>query len=159
MLLAGLLGMTCSCNLLNGDDAQASGSIFGTWKLDKLTIEASASVVGSGSQNTSVIDFTGNSCYLNLSDKFLATAQFGWDLEMSSYSYDAEKNTIRFNKSLDVSDDGKAMVLVGTYDITELTPDKLTLRQPDVSIDIPGLFSSHQTAIYAFHRTTETIKK
>ena len=89
----------------------------------------------------------------------MATAQFGWDLEMSSYSYDAEKNTIRFNKSLDVSDDGKAMVLVGTYDITELTPDKLTLRQPDVSIDIPGLFSSHQTAIYAFHRTTETIKK
>ena len=128
----------------DGDDHQ-TGSIYGTWVLDNLTIEASSSVIGSGSQNNSVIDFTNTTpCYLIIGD--VATARMGWDVEMSGYTYDAGQKTIRFNKSLSVSDDGKAMVLVGLYDIIELTADKLVLRQPDFNIDIPE---------YSYHRQTE----
>ena len=82
----------------------------------------------------------------------MASGRMGLDVELSGYSYDSNKNAIRFNRSISVSNDGKAMVLVGAYEITELTPTTLVLRQPDFNIDVPGLFSSHQTAIYAFHR-------
>lgn len=152
VLLAGLLAALCSCDPLNNNDQEKEGTLYGSWKLDTLTIEASASVIGSGAQNTSNIDFIGNSGYLYLSDANMATVKLGWDVEMSSFTFDAAKKTIHFNKSMDVSDDGKAIVLVGTYEIIRLTPDHLALRQPDFNIDIPGLFSSHQTAIYKFHR-------
>lgn len=152
VLLAGLLAALCSCDPLNNNGQEKEGTLYGSWKLDTLTIEASASVIGSGAQNTSNIDFTRNSGYLYLSDSNMATVKLGWDVEMSAFTYDATKNTIHFNKSMDVSDDGKAIVLVGSYEITRLTPDHLVLRQPDFNIDIPGLFSSHQTAIYKFHR-------
>ena len=79
----------------------------------------------------------------------------GWDVEMTTFVYDATQMKLKFNDGLSVSDDGKAMVLVGTYDIRVLTPTRLVLRQPDFNIDIPGLFSSHQTAIYTFHRTKD----
>lgn len=157
MLLSGILALVCSCNNLNNNgDAELTGSIYGTWVLDNLTIEASTSVISDGSLNTSVIDFTKTTpCYLVLGDDMMASARMGWDLELSAYSFSEESKTVRFNKSLSVSDDGKAMVLVGTYQVTELTPAKLVLRQPDFNIDIPGLFSSHQTAIYSFHRETK----
>lgn len=156
MLLAGLSALVCSCDILNNqNEEEQAGTIYGTWVLDKLTIEASASVIGSGSQNTSVIDFTSTPAYLDIDETMLATARMGWDVEICTISYNADKMTIRFNDDLSVGDDGKAMVLVGVYEITELTPNTLTLRQPDFNIDIPGIFSSHQTAIYAFHRKTK----
>lgn len=151
LLLAGMMAMVCSCDEFNGGDDPA-GSIYGYWKLDKLTIEASTSVIGNGNLNTSAIDFTNTPCYLFLGEDLMASGRMGLDLELSGYSYDAKQQAIRFNRSISVSNDGKAMVLVGTYEITELTLNTLVLRQPDFNIDIPGLFSSHQTAIYAFHR-------
>jgi len=153
LLLVGFSAAVCSCEgLINGNTEEQAGTIYGTWVLDQLTIEASASVIGNGSQNTSVIDFTNAPCYLVLGDNMVATAQMGLDIELSGYSYDSEARKVRFNDDLSVSNDGKAMVLIGVYEITELTADKLVLRQPDFNIDVPGIFSSHQTAIYAFHR-------
>ena len=156
MALTGIFALVCSCDILNNNgDEDETGSIYGTWVLDNLTIEASSSVAGSGSQNNSVIDFTNTTpCYLII-DELVATAQMGWDVELSGYTFNAEQKTITFNRSLSVPDDGKAMVLVGLYDITELTANKLVLRQPDFNIDIPGIFSSHQTAIYSYHRKPE----
>ena len=151
MLLLGLSAVVCSYENFNHDDDE-TGSIYGTWVLDKLTIEASASVIGSGGQNTSVIDFTHTPAYLDMDETMLATARMGWDVEICTFSFNADKMTVRFNDDLSVSNDGKAMVLVGLYEITELTANTMTLRQPDFNIDIPGIFSSHQTAIYAFHR-------
>ena len=91
VLLAGLLAALCSCDPLNNNDQEKEGTLYGSWKLDTLTIEASASVIGSGAQNTSNIDFTGNSGYLYLSDANMATVKLGWDVEMSSFTFD-EKN-------------------------------------------------------------------
>lgn len=151
LILASMAALVCACGELDGDEDEP-GSIYGYWKLDKLTIEASASVIGNGSLNTSVIDFTNNPCYLHLAEDMMASGRMGLDVELSGYSYDSNKNAIHFNRSISVSNDGKAMVLVGSYEITELTLNTLVLRQPDFNIDVPGLFSSHQTAIYAFHR-------
>lgn len=156
MLILSLSALVCACDPTqqNGEET-TTGSLYGTWQLDTLTIEASASVIGNGSLNTSVIDFTKTTpCYLNVTEA-LATARMGWDVEMTTFVYDATQMKLKFNDCLSVSDDGKAMVLVGTYDIRVLTPTRLVLRQPDFNIDIPGLFSSHQTAIYTFHRTKD----
>ena len=156
MLFLSLSAVVCACDPTRQDGEETTtGSLYGTWQLDTLTIEASASVIGSGSLNTSVIDFTKTTpCYLSITE-VMATARMGWDVEMATFVYDATKMKIKFNDDLSVSDDGKAMVLVGSYDITELTPARLVLRQPDFNIDIPGLFSSHQTAVYSYHRVVE----
>jgi len=157
LLLAGISVLAVSCDEThrNNNENEATGSICGTWVLDTLTIEASASVIGNGSTNTSIIDFKNTPCYLNLSENAMATARMGLDIEMSAYSYDQKAATLFFKNSMSVSNDGKAMVLVGTYEVTCLTSGRLVLRQPDFNIDIPGLFSSHQTAVYAYHRKVE----
>jgi len=149
--LAGIAAMICSCEETDGD-ATGAAPLYGVWVLDNLTIEASTSVTGS---QTTVIDYARTPAYLTLDENLVATARMGLDLEVAKYSFDVSTNTVSFSESLSVSNDGKAMILTGAYEVTTATATQLVLRQPDFSIDIPGLVSANQTAIYTFHKETE----
>ena len=52
MLILSLSALVCACDPTqqNGEET-TTGSLYGTWQLDTLTIEASASVIGNGSLN------------------------------------------------------------------------------------------------------------
>ena len=130
----------------NGGDA----SIYGKWMLDTQTIILEASVSGSGSDNKTVVDFGGTGCYLELGDEG-AAAYMGFKIDVSTFSYNAESKRIDFPRGLSVSDNGKAFVLAGSYDVTELTDDRLVLKQEDFGVSI-GSVKATQTAIYEFHR-------
>ena len=149
LLLAGLVAAVCSCdNYLHTGDQ--TGLLYGTWALDKLTVGTGTSLIGDGSMTYTEVNFT--DCYLTLNKGLIATANMGFDVDATAFSYDAEKKTIRFDESISVGNDGKAMVLVGTYNVTELTDNRLVLDQPDLNIEIPGIATAHQSASYAFHR-------
>ena len=76
-----MTALVCACGELDGDEDEP-GSIYGYWKLDKLTIEASASVIGNGSLNTSVIDFTSTPCYLHLAEDMMASGRMRRDFRV-----------------------------------------------------------------------------
>ena len=42
--------------------------------------------------------------------------------------------------------------LLGSYDVTELSENKLILKQTDINVSIGSIVSANQTATYEFHR-------
>ena len=158
MILPGLLLTFNSCNKENPNqkEEEEAPTVFGAWHLDKLTIEASSSVIGSGGSASTDIDFSRTNCRLVLDEsQMLASARLGLDIDVTSFTFDESTNIIKFGNTLSVSDDGKAMVLTGAYDVIELTDSSLVLKQQDIDVSVPGLFTAHQTAIYTYHREKE----
>ena len=155
-LTKGLLAIACiavsavSC-YKDGPDNGGDASIYGKWMLDTQTVLIETSVAGSGSNNKTVVDFGGTGCYLELGNEG-AAAYLGFDIDVSTFSFNAESKRIDFPRGLSVSDNGKAFVLYGSYDVTELTDSKLTLKQTDIGVSIGSIVSANQTAIYEFHK-------
>lgn len=155
-LTKGLLAIACiavsavSC-YKDGPDNGGDASIYGKWMLDTQTLLIETSVAGSGSNNKTVVDFGGTGCYLELGNEG-AAAYLGFDIDVSTFSFNAESKRIDFPRGLSVSDNGKAFVLYGSYDVTELTDSKLTLKQTDIGVSIGSIVSANQTAIYEFHK-------
>ncbi|MBQ3766509.1 MAG: hypothetical protein II874_07220 [Bacteroidales bacterium] len=138
------------------------GSICGTWVLDTKTVLIETSFGGNDNQNKTEIDFKGLDCRLSLEYDQLAHAAFGYELEVTTYSYDAESQRLDFSRQLSVSSSGRTMTLVGQYDVTQLTQEKLVLTQKSgVTI---GSSSAYEVTTYEFHRkpddnSDETIKE
>ena len=138
------------------------GSICGTWVLDTKTVLIETSFGGNDNQNKTEIDFKGLDCRLSLEYDLLAHAAFGYQMEVTTYSFDTESNRLDFSRQLSVSSNGKAMVLVGQYEVTQLTQDKLVLTQKSgVTI---GTSSAYEVTTYDFHRqpdnaSDDTIKE
>lgn len=155
-LTKGLLAIACiavsavSC-YKDGPDNGGDASIYGKWMLDTQTVLIETSVAGSGSNKKTVVDFGGTGCYLELGNEG-ATAYLGFEIDVSTFSFNAESKRIDFPRGLSVSDNGKAFVLYGSYDVTELTDSKLTLKQTDIGVSIGSIVSANQTAIYEFHK-------
>ena len=155
-LTKGLFAIACiaisavSC-YKDGPQDGGDASIYGKWMLDTQTVVIDASVAGSGSENKTVVDFKGTGCYLELTAEG-AAAYLGFKIDVSTYSYNAESKRIDFPRGLSVSDDGRSFVLYGSYDVTELTESKLTLKQTDIGVSIGSIVSANQTATYEFHR-------
>ena len=153
-LTKGLLAIACiaisavSC-YKDGPDNGGDASIYGKWMLDTQTVLIEASVAGSGSENKTVVDFGGTGCYLELSAEG-AAAYLGFDIDVCTYSYNAESQRIDF-RGLSVSDDGKVFGLKGGYKVIELTENKLKLEQDAYGVDF-GSIKANQTAIYEFHK-------
>lgn len=66
------------------------------------------------------------------------------------FNYNESSQRIEFPKGLDKGDDGKAIVLLGVYDV-KLNGDNLVLSQPEASIGISGYGASERSTYY-FHR-------
>lgn len=151
-----VLAISCTGHL---DDATGdeSGILYGTWVLDTYRFDAGGSVDGDGGTVPVIIPYKLKETTLSFGDDLIAHAHMGWEFSASAYSFDADKQQITFARMMEVSDDGMIMVLAGTFDVVELTKDKLVLRQPyaDFGIDVGKTVTAKATATYTYHRKTE----
>ena len=138
-----------SCETMD-PEKDFSGTIYGFWVVDKLDVETSLSVNGETVTGTSTTDFSNQYCRLNLDTSNLATLWYGLKFDVEYFTYDNDAQKITFKEAVDVSNDGKAIVLLGVYDV-ELDGDKMIFRQPKAEIGNENLGASER-ATYTFHR-------
>ncbi|MBR5257140.1 MAG: hypothetical protein IKV62_10260 [Bacteroidales bacterium] len=145
-----------SCETLD-PDKDFSGTIYGFWVVDKLDVDASVTVNGTTTSNKTTTDFTNEYCRLNLDTSNIATLWFNaeWP-DMETFTYNESTKQIEFKKGLDKGDNGKAIVLLGIYDVT-LNGDNLILSQPEASIGIGG-YGVSERATYYLHRAPKSEK-
>ncbi len=132
-------------------DENLAGTPYGFWVVDQLTVETEAVVNGTANKVTSNTDYSDVYGRLYLDKSNLAQVWcnlFHTDIE--TFTYDATTKRITFKESLDASDDGKAIVFLGIYDVT-LSGDKMILSQPEASIG-NDQYALKERAIYTLHR-------
>ena len=145
-----------SCETLD-PEKDFSGTIYGFWVVDKLEVDASVTAAGTTHQNTSTIDFSKDYCRLNLDPSHIATLWYNLEFpDTEAFSYDESTKRIEFKKGLDKGDNGKAIVLLGVYDV-ELNGDQMIFRQPEASVGVFG-FGASERATYYFHRAPKSEK-
>jgi len=139
-----------SCEPLNREDDEP-GTPYGFWVVDKLVVEASITINGNTTSTTNTTDFSTEYCRLQLSKANLATLWFNLEFpDIEAFSYNASTGIMEFKKGLDKGDNGKAIVLLGLYEV-EVNGDNMILRQPEASIGVLG-YGASERATYYFHR-------
>ena len=139
-----------SCVPLERSDDE-KGTPYGFWVVDKLVVEASITINGNTTSTTNTTDFSTEYCRLQLSKSNLATLWFNLEFpDIEAYSYNASTGMMEFKKGLDKGDNGKAIVLLGLYEV-EVNGDNMVLRQPEASIGVFG-YGASERATYYFHR-------
>ena len=139
-----------SCETLD-PDKDFSGTIYGFWVVDKLEVDASLTINGTTTSHTSTTDFTGEYCRLNLDTSHIATLWFNLEWpDSETFTYSESTNQIEFKKGLDKGDNGKAIVLLGVYDVI-LDGDNLILAQPQAAVGVGG-YGASERATYYLHR-------
>lgn len=147
----------CSCETMNPDNEDVIGTPYGFWVVDKLVVEASVTINGNTTSTTNTTDFSSEYCRLNLDNSRLATLWFNFELpDVESFRYDESKGIIEFKKGLDKGDNGKAIVLLGIYEV-QLNGNNMILRQPEASVGVFG-YGASERATYYFHRAPKTEK-
>ena len=146
----------CSCEPLNREDDEP-GTPYGFWVVDKLVVEASITINGNTTSTTNTTDFSSEYCRLLLSKSNLATLWFNLEFpDVESFRYDASTGMMEFKKGLDKGDNGKAIVLLGIYEV-QVNGDNMILRQPEASIGVFG-YGASERATYYLHRAPKTEK-
>ena len=145
-----------SCETMD-PDKDFDGTIYGFWVVDKLVVDASLTINGTTTSHTSTTDFSGEYCRLNLDTSNIATLWFNLEWpDSETFIYNGETKRIEFKKGLDKGDNGKAIVLLGIYDVI-LEGDNLILSQPESAIEI-GDYGASQRSTYYFHRAPKSEK-
>ena len=140
----------CSCEPLNREDDEP-GTPYGFWVVDKLVVEASITINGNTTSTTNTTDFSSEYCRLQLGKTNYATLWFNLEFpDTEAFNYNASTGMIEFKKGLDKGDNGKAIVLLGIYEV-QLSGDNMILRQPEASIGVFG-YGASERATYYFHR-------
>ena len=156
ILLVGICAVfaLCSCETMD-PDKDFSGTPYGFWVVDKLEVEASVTINGNKTSTTNTTDFSSEYCRLRLDTSNIATLWFNLEVpDIETFSYDKSKGQIVFSEGLDKGDNGKAIVLLGIYDVI-LEGDNMILRQPEAGIEIGG-YGASERATYYFHRAPKT---
>lgn len=145
-----------SCESLD-PDKELSGTPYGFWVVDKLEVETSLTVNGNTTKNINTTDFSSEYCRLYLDTSHIATLWFNLEWpDSETFTYDETSRRMEFKKGLDKGDNGKAIVLLGVYDV-ELDGSSMVLRQPEASIGIGG-YGASERATYYFHRAPSSEK-
>ena len=145
-----------SCETMD-PEKDFSGTIYGFWVVDKLVVDASITINGKTTSNTTTTDFSGEYCRLNLDTSNFATLWFNLELpDTEMFTYNESTQRIEFKKGLDKGDNGKAIVLLGVYDVL-LDGDTMVLRQPEASVGIGG-YGASERATYYLHRAPKSEK-
>ena len=140
----------CSCEPLNREDDEP-GTPYGFWVVDKLVVEASITINGNTTSTTNTTDFSSEYCRLQLGKTNYATLWFNFEFpDTEAFNYNASTGMIEFKKGLDKGDNGKAIVLLGIYEV-QLNGDNMILRQPEASVGLFG-YGASERATYYFHR-------
>ena len=149
-----VLATSCTGHLdeQTGDE---SGLLYGTWVMDNYRFDAAGTVDGEGGNVPVIIPYIQKTTLRFEEDPLVVYAQMGWETSQSKYTVDNDKKTIKLARMMEVSDDGQILVMAGTFDIVELTLEKLVLRQPysDFGLDLGDkVVTNKATATYTFHR-------
>jgi hypothetical protein len=147
-----------SCETMDpNSEKDFSGTPYGFWIVDKLEVDASVTISGHTTSTTSTTDFSKDYCRLNLDTSHIATLWFNFEIpDMESFTYDESAKRIVFKEGLDKGDNGKAIVLLGTYDVL-LDGDNMILRQPEAAIGVGG-YGASERATYYLHRAPKSEK-
>ena len=146
-----------SCETMD-PDKDFSGTIYGFWVVDKLEADVSLTINGTTTSHTSKTDFTNEYCRLNLDTSHIATLWFNLEWpDSEKFTYDESAQRIEFPKGLDKGDNGKAIVLLGIYDVI-LNGDNLILSQPEAVLDAGSVFGAKQKSTYYLHRAPKSEK-
>ena len=147
----------CACESLNSDNNK--GTVYGLWVVDSLNVEVSTTINGNTTKHTSLTNFTTDYCRLYLEDNMLlATLWYNFDTDIEGFSYvetDSSRR-ITFKEGLNAGDNGKAIVLLGIYDV-ELIGDRMIFKQPEASIG-GTTYGASERATYYFHRAPKSEK-
>ncbi len=124
-------------------------SLYGIWALDSKTEVTTDS---KGKEKSSKVDYSRFHFYLVFGDPYLALAKKGSlsnfdlddvDVDGTHFSYDNSKKKIRFNDTLWLSEGlFYHMRLSGTYDVIELSENKLVIQQE--VLGVKTIFSYHR---------------
>ena len=142
-LCAILLFSSCDKGVTNTGDY--SGNIYGVWQLDSKTVDK---------ETVKTTDFTSEHFYLCLNQIRRAFGKTGSltgfdldhvDVDFSWYAYNDQKKQISFDNPI-VMMQGlrEVMRISGTYDVLELSKDKLVISQYS---KLTG-----KTTTYSFHK-------
>ena len=130
-----------------------TGNIYGNWVLDTKTLTYEG-------QDPDVTDFTNEHFYLAFMEPQIAFGKEGSiftfdidDVDSVPFSYNEQQKKITFEKPIVLSKGFpiKVMQLYGTYDVTELTSQKLVLSQPGENALLGGKY----TLVYSYHKLVE----
>lgn len=145
-----------SCETLD-PDKDFSGTPYGFWIVDKLEVEVGTTINGTTTAHKSTTDFSGEYCRLNLDTSGFATLWFNLEFpDTERFLYDSSTRRITFREGLDKGDDGKAIVMLGVYDVI-LNGDTMVLSQPEASAGLLG-FGVSERATYYLHRAPKSEK-
>ena len=151
-LCAAFFFSSCDKGVTNTGDF--SGNIYGIWQLDTKTVDK---------ETVRTTDFTSEHFYLCLNGIRMAFGKTGSltgfdldhvDVDFTWYAYNDQKKQISFDDSIVLMQGLREVMRVsGTYDVLELSKDKLVIRQYS---KLTG-----KTTTYSFHKMfqTETEKK
>ena len=145
-----------SCEPLDRED-DVEGTPYGFWVVDKLVVEASVTINGNTTSTTNTTDFSSEYCRLQLSKSNYATLWFNLEFpDVESFTYNASTGVMEFKKGLDKGDNGKAIVLLGIYNV-QVNGDNMILSQPEASVGVLG-YGASERATYYFHRAPKSEK-
>ena len=138
---AALVFTSCDKGVTNTGDL--TGNIYGIWQLDSKTVNR---------ETEKVTDFTSEHFYLCLNSIRMAFGKTGSligldldhvDVDFSWYSYNDQKHQISFDEHIILSHGiTEVMNLYGTYDVLELSKDKLVISKT----------VGNKTTTYAYHK-------
>ena len=150
VLVAALAALSFnSCETMD-PEKDFSGTVYGLWIVDKLDVDATVKINGETSTVTSTTDFSKDHCRLNLDPTGIATLWYNLKVDIETFTFDKDKMRIEFKEAADVGDNGKAIVLLGIYDV-ELKGDQMIFRQPEAAIGTDN-YGASERATYTFHR-------
>ena len=138
---AALVFTSCDKGVTNTGDM--SGTLYGIWMLDSKTVDK---------ETTKTTDFTSEHFYLCLNQIRMAFGKTGSltgldldhvDVDFCWYAYNEQKHQISFDDPIVlVQGIREVMRLSGTYDVLELSKDKLVISKKTGS----------STTTYTFHK-------
>jgi hypothetical protein len=139
---AALVFTSCDKGVTNTGDL--SGNIYGIWQLDSKTVDRETVVKDT--------DFNGEHFYLCLNQLRMAFGKTGSltgfdldhvDVDFSWYAYNETKHQVSFDDPIILRQGLKEVMNVyGTYDVLELSNDKLVISKT----------VGKSTTTYAFHK-------
>lgn len=142
-LLASAALVISSCDKGVTNTGDLTGNIYGVWQLDTKTVDR---------DTVKETDFEGEHFYLWLTPFRVALAKKGsltaldfknMDVDGTVYAYNDVKHQLSFDEAMILSHGIKeVMNLYGTYDVLELSKDKLVFTRT----------SSKSTTTYSFHK-------
>jgi hypothetical protein len=155
------LALFTSCEKQGVDHTgDPTGKLYGRWVLDTKDV---VTVNGTNEPVTDFTDYSDDRFFLGIGDFPVpfAAAKEGTlitfdidDVDATLITYNAKLRQISFLETLYLIRKGHSMRLHGTYDVVELTDNKLTLRQ-EKTVTFGTLIDTKQTTTYSFHRLVE----